>query len=153
MMGVYGTNGRVNDGGVWSKSKILTLIEDSKIGIPQSKLLPDSEGKVPSVFLGDDAFALKLYLLKRYSLQGLTKSESSTTSLIDKKNIRKSVWNFGESLAHLSHCCYVGSTRCYNIILTILAFHNMLCNSPDKFAYCPHGLVDSESSDGDIIYG
>ena len=29
-----GTNGRVNDGGVWSKSKMPTVIEDNKIGIP-----------------------------------------------------------------------------------------------------------------------
>ena len=117
MMGVYGTNGRVNDGGVWSKSKILTLIEDSKIGIPQSKLLPDSEGKVPSVFLGDDAFALKLYLLKRYSLQGLTKSESSTTSLIDEEEYQKICLEFwrivGASIALL--LCWINPLLQYNL--------------------------------------
>lgn len=40
-----------------------------------------------------------------------------------------------------------------DIILATLAFHNMLCNSPDKSVCCPPGLVDSESSDGSIIYG
>ena len=35
-----------------------------------------------------------------------------------------------------------------DIILATLAFHNVLCNSPDKSVYCPPGLVDSESSDG-----
>ena len=46
-----GTNCRVNnggggeggEGGVWSKSKISTWIEDNKIGIPPSKRFPDSE--------------------------------------------------------------------------------------------------------------
>ena len=31
-----GTNGRANDGGVWSKSKMPTVIADNKIGIPPS---------------------------------------------------------------------------------------------------------------------
>ena len=58
-----GINCRVNDGGVWSKSKISTFIEDNEIGIPPSKLLPDSGrlGIVPFVFLGNDEFAFKSY--------------------------------------------------------------------------------------------
>ena len=39
------------------------------------------------------------------------------------------------------------------IILATLAFYNTLCNSREKFVYCPPGLKVSESSDGDIIYG
>ena len=39
-----------------------------------------------------------------------------------------------------------------DIYLARLALHNMLCNSPGKSVYFPPGLVDSESSDGDIGY-
>lgn len=69
-----------------------------------------------------------------------------------KKNIRKCVWNFSKLLADLSHCYYVGSTRCYRCNLSKIALHNLLCSSPDKSVCFPPGLVDSESSDGDIVY-
>ena len=39
-----------------------------------------------------------------------------------------------------------------DIALSTLALHSMLSNSLDKSVYCPPGLVDSESLDGDIIY-
>ena len=35
----------------------------------------------------------------------------------------------------------------------ILALPNMVCNSPDKFVYCPAGVVDSENLDGGTIHG
>ena len=40
-----------------------------------------------------------------------------------------------------------------DIILATLALYSMVCNSPNKSLYCPLGLVDSESSDRDIIHG
>ena len=39
-----------------------------------------------------------------------------------------------------------------DIISARLALHKMLYSSPDKSVYCPPGLADSESSDGDIIH-
>ena len=53
--------------------KVSTLIEDDKIGIPPSKLLPDSEGlgKFLLVLFGFDPFALRPFLLNLYPSQGL----------------------------------------------------------------------------------
>ena len=59
-----GTNGRISDGGVWNKSSLSRGIETGEISLPKSKRLPYGAVEVPYVFLGDNAFALKTYLMK-----------------------------------------------------------------------------------------
>ena len=67
------------------------MIKDSKIWIPHSKLLLDSErlDKVPFVLLGDDAFARKLYLLRQYPSQSLTPGKRVLTGLIEEEEYQK----------------------------------------------------------------
>ena len=67
-----GTNGRVSDGGVWNKCSLSKAIDDGDICLPRAKCLPFGKEKVPHVFVGDDAFALKTYLMKPYPQSGLT---------------------------------------------------------------------------------
>ena len=49
----------MNDSGVWNASDMRKRIEDGDLGIPAPKPLPFGWIKVPYVFAGDDAFALK----------------------------------------------------------------------------------------------
>ena len=61
-----GTNGRVSDGGVWAACRLKSAIEDGSINIPHESLLPGSGIAVPHVFVADDAFPLKPYLMKPF---------------------------------------------------------------------------------------
>ena len=61
-----GTNGRISDGGVWSKCAFLKAVEDDKLNIPKPACLPLGEQAVPYLLVGDEAFALKPFLLKPY---------------------------------------------------------------------------------------
>ena len=127
------TNGRVNDKGVWSKGKISTLIEDNKIVIPTSK---NSErlGKVPFVFLGDDVLALKPYLLEPYPSQRLTPEKRVFNYRLSRE--RRISENLSGILANrwrIYHTAVMLDRPVVtDIILAILALHNMLCNSPDN---------------------
>ena len=67
-----GSNGRMNDSGVWNASDMRKRIEDDDLGIPAPKPLPFGWIKVPYVFVGDDAFALKTYMMKPYPQKNLT---------------------------------------------------------------------------------
>ena len=58
-----GTNGRMNDSGIWNKSSLRRAIENRKIGLPEPRALPYRLEKIPFVILGDDAFALKNYMM------------------------------------------------------------------------------------------
>ena len=62
-----GANGRCNDGGIWSNSTLSKQLEENSLGIPGPKKLTNSNSTTLYVFLGDDAFALKTYLMKSHS--------------------------------------------------------------------------------------
>lgn len=72
-----GAYGKDSDGGVLINTELHTHLESGIIQLPESKQLPDSEIKAPYVFLGDEAFPLRNYLLRpfpRRQLQDNTKS-------------------------------------------------------------------------------
>ena len=67
-----GANGRCSDGETYSNSNLSKQLEENSLGILGPKKLTNSNSTTPYVFLGDDAFALKTYLMKPYSQRGLT---------------------------------------------------------------------------------
>ena len=67
-----GSNGRMNDSGVWNSSDLRKRIEDDDLGIPALTPLPFGCTRIPYVFVGDDAFALKTYMMKPYPQKDLT---------------------------------------------------------------------------------
>ena len=51
-----GTNGRVNDGGVWNKCGFSKALENQELSIPNPRCLPGGVQRIPFVVIGDDAF-------------------------------------------------------------------------------------------------
>ena len=151
-----GCNGRNNDGGVWNKSELHKCIEDGTIKLPKSETVTESHLNLPYVFLGDDAFALKTYMMKPYPQNNLT---------VDKRiyNYRHSCArriseNLFRILANRWRVFYtmipLSPKRVENIILTALALHNMLCKSTSsRNAYRPSTLVDSYDDHGNLVEG
>ena len=66
-----GSNCIVNDGEVQSKSKLLQPI-DGSAKLPIHEKLTDSDQATLYVFLDDDVFTLKLYMMKANPHQNLT---------------------------------------------------------------------------------
>nr|CAI5850722.1 unnamed protein product [Callosobruchus analis] len=54
----YRYNGTISDGGVLSSTSCGKVLSDKKLKIPESSTLPNSNKKVPFVFVADDYFAL-----------------------------------------------------------------------------------------------
>jgi hypothetical protein len=50
-----GTDGRVSDGGVIQNTEFYTLLQESKLNIPQETEFPNSKKIAPHVFVGDVA--------------------------------------------------------------------------------------------------
>ena len=61
-----GSNGRMNDSGVWNISDLRREIEDNCLNIPDPTSLPLGYIRILYVFVGDDAFALRSYMIKPY---------------------------------------------------------------------------------------
>lgn len=66
-----GVNGRISDGGVINHTKFGKAIAQKTLGIPEPATLPNSQKKLPFVFVADDAFAMTENLLKPYPQAGL----------------------------------------------------------------------------------
>ena len=64
-------NRRVNDGGVWNKRGLAKALEEGTVNLPLPCCLPGGNKEMPYILVGDDAFALKPYLMKPYAQQGL----------------------------------------------------------------------------------
>ncbi|XP_049274752.1 uncharacterized protein LOC119402951 [Rhipicephalus sanguineus] len=62
-VGHYGSE---SDGGVFGRSKLLELIEASKMGIPRDSEIGNI-GAMPYFFVGDEAFPLKTFMMRPYS--------------------------------------------------------------------------------------
>ena len=61
-----GTNGRVNDGGCWSKCSFSKALENQELSMPNTRRLPGGVQRIHFVLKGDDAFALKTHMMKPY---------------------------------------------------------------------------------------
>ena len=59
----FGTNGRVSDGGVLQNTEFFRL-EGNSLNIPRDKEVVNSSGKLSYVFVADDAFPLRIDMLK-----------------------------------------------------------------------------------------
>lgn len=61
-----GCNGRASDGGVFDNSSLRKGLEENTIRLPPSQPLLGRDMPVPYVFVADDTFAMKSYILKPY---------------------------------------------------------------------------------------
>lgn len=72
-----GMNGRMSDGGNWSRNIFHKALEDESnpLRIPPPKSLPGRNTSIPHVFLRDDAFGLTSYMMRPYPQIGLTEDK------------------------------------------------------------------------------
>ena len=62
-----GAEGGAGDAGTWFRSRLNRKLENNTAGLPEPEPLPNDDQPIPYHLIGDDAFALKKYLMKPYS--------------------------------------------------------------------------------------
>lgn len=65
-----GSYGREGDAGVFSRSRLFDGLEHQRFNIPESKLVNGTDFNAPFVFLGDEAFPMKSYLMRPFPGRG-----------------------------------------------------------------------------------
>ena len=150
-----GANGRVNDSGIWNKCSLLQAIEEETAKLPDDDFLSNGI-KMPYVFLGDDAFALKRFMMKPYPQQNLT-PDKRLYNYRHSRGRRISENLFG-ILANRWQIFFtiikLNPEFVKEIVLTTLILHNMLIKSPNSMSvYRPRSLVDFEDENGNVTPG
>ena len=70
-----GTAGFCSDAQIFNASRLKRKIEDGRIGFPDPAPITQGGRNVPYFILADDAFALKIWLMKPYGRRMLTRDE------------------------------------------------------------------------------
>ena len=150
-----GSNGRMNDSGVWNRLDLRRKIEDDNLSIPYPTPLPYGCTRIPYVFVGDDAFALKSYMMKPYPQKGLATEKRiynyrhSRARRISQNlfGILANKWRVFQQTLNLS------PQKALSITLRALVLQNLLRSSNSKNIYTLPGYVHSFDSEGQLVQG
>lgn len=138
-----GSNGAASDSQIFNGCQLKEMIEDDELGIPAAEPLPGGEVDIPYFFIGDDAFALRSFMMKPYSKREMTKEENIFNYRLSRA--RRIVENAFGILANrfgcLMTCLRVTPETATEIVLSCCILHNLL---RDANAPVPRGLLDDE---------
>lgn len=150
-----GSNGRMNDSGVWNTSDMKKRIEEKRMNIPKDAPLQEGCVNVPYTFVGDDAFALKTYMMKPYAQKKLDDKKSIFNYRLSRA--RRISENFFGILVNrfriFRQPINVGQSKAKLIVLSAIALHNFLRKGESRYIYSPTTYVDSPLANGEVIDG
>lgn len=125
-----GAYGKDSDAGVFSNSTIYRNLASGNIKLPEDTQLPNSDLKTPFVFLGDEAFPLRTYLMRPYPRRRL--QENSTESYFNYRLSRARMTvecSFGISAARFRILLKAIETKVENavhIVKAVCILHNII---------------------------
>lgn len=153
-----GDAGRQSDGGVYKHSELGYQIDNNIINRPPPSPINRSKKLYPYIFVADDAFQMKDFMLKPFARLNT--------------NIGRKIFNYRLSRARrlIENCFGIAASRfrifrkpiiskvgtVKAITKAVVALHNYLMISQNKFGdlrYCSPGFVDSESEGGNFQNG
>ena len=151
-----GKNGRVNDGGVWNACKMAKSIENGTASLPQDSRIHENSLQMPYVLLGDDAFALKRYMMKPYPQKNLSVDKRIYNYRHSRgRRISENLFGILANRWKIYHTkILLQPEKLESLVLTTLALHNMLrASSESRNVYSPFSLADSIGIDGSMVDG
>lgn len=147
--------GSMNDAGIWSKTALREALEQNTIRLPEARFLPQSDCVQPFALVGDEGFPLKTYLMRPFPRRNLVNIEAKIFNY-RLSRARRIVENaFGILVARwkiLQRPLAVKLSSAEAIIQAVVCLHNFIMTENNK-QYFPHGIVDFETNDGEIILG
>ena len=70
-----GANGSCSDGGVFKDTGLFKVLDEGRVGVPEADPLPQDTEPVPYSIVGDDAFAMRTWLMKPYPQRNMSKEQ------------------------------------------------------------------------------
>lgn len=150
-----GQSGHNSDGGVFNYSTLPNALKNKTLNIAPNKRLPKTDKSMPFVIVADDAFAIKSYLMKPFTLKNLDCGQRIFNYRLSRA--RRIVENvFGIMSARfrvLRRPIEVNPDKAIIMVLAICALHNFLMSRQSRSVYAMPSDFDRENSDGEIVPG
>ena len=150
-----GTNGRVSDGGAWDRCSLNERLKNNTAGLPANESLPGTNRIVPYVFVGDDAFPLKSYLLKPFPLRSQNEDERVYSYRLSRalRTVENAFGILANRFRVLLAPIHLEPAKVNKVVLACTVLHNFLI-SENQAAYTPTGSFDNENTlNGEITNG
>ncbi|XP_062588068.1 putative nuclease HARBI1 [Saccostrea cucullata] len=120
--------GHQSDAQIFNASELHKCIVDGSVHLPAAEPMTNDDVDVPFFILGDDAFALKPYLMKPYTIRGLTKEETICNYRISRG--RRVVENAFGILSSRFRCLLTtlqqNPDNCRLIVEACVCLHNIM---------------------------
>lgn len=144
-----GMNGRMSDGGNWSRNEFRMNLADvnNPLGIPAPKCLPGRKKPVPHVLVGDDAFPLTSYMMKPYPQTGLNEEKRIFNYRLSRcRHISENAFGIlGNRWRVFRSRITLAPDKVSILVLGAITLHNYLrSNSTTGKIYMPEDILDRE---------
>ena len=148
-----GDSGRNSDGGIFSSCNLGIAIMENRLNLPNSEQIWGSEFSFPYVFVGDEAFPLRVNLMKPYPRSLLAIAERIFCYRLSR--CRRIIENTFGILASRFRIFRRPIIARLEVVIAVtkasVALHNFLMHGKEfrsSFQYCPPELVDQETARG-----
>nr|CAI5842908.1 unnamed protein product [Callosobruchus analis] len=135
----FGTNGRIYDGGVLQNTKFFEKLQNKTLKLPTSETLKNSTRCLPYVFVADDAFPLRVDMLKPYRQTDLNSRERKIFNyrLSRARSIVENAFGILASRFQIYHIAInVQSENIEKIVMSACVLHNFLIeHTPSSYGY------------------
>ena len=127
-----GAIGAECDAGIFAQTRLKKLVETERAHIPEPRMLPNCTDPTTCeyFFIGDDAFALRHYLMKPYPSRGLTRDERIFNYRLSRA--RRTVENAFGILANRWRVFHTAITlqpdNVESVIIAACVLHNLIRN-------------------------
>ena len=155
-----GDNGRQSDGGVYTNSTIGYAIDKNLLDLPTPGIIENSGSilQYPYVFVADDAFALKTYMLKPYPghISELAQRIYNYRLSRARRVIENTFGIMATRFRVYRRPIIANVDAVKNVVKATIALHNFLLitqHSHDVYNYCPRNFPDQNGSRGRFIPG
>ena len=147
-----GANGSASDAQIWNSSELKDTIEDGTIGFPEADTLPGDDRKVPYFIIGDDAFALKPWMMKPFSQRDMTRDERVFNYRLSRA--RRIVENAFGILAQRFGCLLTKLQQdphtVERIVVACVCLHNIMRL---RYPALQNAALDQEDEEHNVIPG
>lgn len=147
-----GANGASSDAQIFNDTELKEVIEAGRLGLPPDEPLPHDDRPMPYFFIGDDAFALKTWMMKPFSRRNLTDEERIFNYRLSRP--RRVVENAFGILANRFGCLLrtlpQSPAVVVKIVMAAVCLHNIMRT---RYPALHIHLLDQENEQHDVIAG